>query len=374
MCMSEPSARTPADDANPGEEHDYLSGIHDDHQAQVAASLLRQPTTLLHEYNLQQLPPSMIGHLNAGYPQAAMVINTTHPPRQCFPTERALDTLRADILLAQHTQAASSQQRENHLKESLIYEQLGRATATGPLYGTATGGNLHDPTSRQRAVLPHLLYGAGTGGNFLDLYPPSRQVAPRLQPWLSRPSAASHMPPRPLAAPSQHLYAHGTADTASTQSFPLRQHAEISSFLQHRVAARALGGETVRASSREANNSREKRRQRNRIVDPFPLKLLRLLEDMDSKGTQGIACFTASGNAFRVHKPLEFIRDIAPQYFRQKHYSSFTRQLNSYGFDKLRKGPDKGAFAHPEFQREKPELAKSIVARIPEDYRSARVV
>lgn len=68
------------------------------------------------------------------------------------------------------------------------------------------------------------------------------------------------------------------------------------------------------------------------------------------------------------------MRDIAPKYFRQKKFSSFTRQLNMYGFEKVSNGSDKGAFSHPDFQRGKPELCTRIVARVPEDYRSARAL
>jgi hypothetical protein len=66
------------------------------------------------------------------------------------------------------------------------------------------------------------------------------------------------------------------------------------------------------------------------------------------------------------------MKEIAHKYFRQKFFSSFTRQLNSYGFEKLTSGPDEGAFAHAKFQREKIELCKSIDARAPEDYRGTR--
>jgi hypothetical protein len=129
----------------------------------------------------------------------------------------------------------------------------------------------------------------------------------------------------------------------------------------------------MRPSDTEVN-PREKRRQLTRASEPFPVRLFRLLSDLESsEENQDIASFTASGQAFEIFKPVEFMKDVAPRYFRQKHYSSFTRQLNCYGFHKVSRGPDMGAFCHQKFQRDKPELCKGITAKVTEDYQSARV-
>jgi hypothetical protein len=116
----------------------------------------------------------------------------------------------------------------------------------------------------------------------------------------------------------------------------------------------------------------ERRRKRKHKGETFPVILHRLLLDVESLGSQSIISFTPSGHAFRVHQPDSFMKEIAPKYFRQQFFSSFTRQLNTYGFDKLASFPDEGAFAHALFQREKPELCKYIKAREPEDGRDKR--
>lgn len=41
--------------------------------------------------------------------------------------------------------------------------------------------------------------------------------------------------------------------------------------------------------------------------------------------------------------------------FRTRKYSSFQRNLNLYGFTKVRRGPDSDMYAHPSFVRQKPE-------------------
>ena len=57
--------------------------------------------------------------------------------------------------------------------------------------------------------------------------------------------------------------------------------------------------------------------------------------------------------------------NILMKYFRHQKYSSFQRQLNLYGFRKVNKGPDAGAYAHKYFLRNRNELL-SKVRRMPQ--------
>jgi hypothetical protein len=95
-------------------------------------------------------------------------------------------------------------------------------------------------------------------------------------------------------------------------------------------------------------------------VELFPGKLYRLLAEAERDGNTHIVSFTPDGRAFKINDPGAFIKDVSPKYFRQSLMSSFVRQLNFYGFDRLSHGPDLGAFAHPYFVRGRPELLDRI--------------
>jgi hypothetical protein len=98
--------------------------------------------------------------------------------------------------------------------------------------------------------------------------------------------------------------------------------------------------------------------------EPFPGKLYRLLAAGERNGNEAIISFTPDGRAIKIHDREKFMQHVIPTYFRQGKISSFVRQLNFYGFEKLLEGPSRGAFAHPFFIRGYPELLVKI-ERIP---------
>jgi hypothetical protein len=73
------------------------------------------------------------------------------------------------------------------------------------------------------------------------------------------------------------------------------------------------------------------RRTRGGVVEPFPEKLHRMLNDCVEKGEEDIISFFPHGRAFAIHHPERFAREVMPRYFKQSRLSSFQRQLNLYG-------------------------------------------
>ncbi|XP_068641503.1 heat shock factor protein HSF24 [Aristolochia californica] len=91
---------------------------------------------------------------------------------------------------------------------------------------------------------------------------------------------------------------------------------------------------------------------------PFLTKTYLLVEDpsMDE-----IISWSAKGSTFVVWKPTEFARDLLPNFFKHNNFSSFVRQLNTYGFRKV--VPDRWEFANEYFRRGEKNLLIEIHRR-----------
>ncbi|KAL7097876.1 hypothetical protein ACP275_10G171300 [Erythranthe tilingii] len=65
---------------------------------------------------------------------------------------------------------------------------------------------------------------------------------------------------------------------------------------------------------------------------PFLMKTYMLVED---PATDEVISWNECGTAFVVWQPAEFSRDLLPTLFKHSNFSSFVRQLNTYGFRKI---------------------------------------
>ena len=98
---------------------------------------------------------------------------------------------------------------------------------------------------------------------------------------------------------------------------------------------------------------------RGGVVTPFPLKLHSMLEAVSRDGLAHVVSWQAHGRCFVVHDAKAFV-SILEQYFKISKVSSFQRQLNLYGFQRLTKRQDKGGYYHELFLRGKVFLSHNI--------------
>ncbi|XP_072977099.1 heat stress transcription factor B-1-like [Typha angustifolia] len=91
---------------------------------------------------------------------------------------------------------------------------------------------------------------------------------------------------------------------------------------------------------------------------PFLTKTHQMVEERE---TADVISWEENGRSFVVWKPVEFARDLLPLHFKHSNFSSFIRQLNTYGFRKV--APDRWEFANENFRRGELSLLASIHRR-----------
>jgi hypothetical protein len=85
-----------------------------------------------------------------------------------------------------------------------------------------------------------------------------------------------------------------------------------------------------------------------------------MLDTIEQDGYGEVVSWQPHGRAFLVRKPTEFVSLVMPKYFKQTKITSFQRQLNLYGFRRLTKGSDMGAYYHELFLRGRPFLCHKM--------------
>jgi len=86
----------------------------------------------------------------------------------------------------------------------------------------------------------------------------------------------------------------------------------------------------------------------------FPQKLLNIISN---KRNSEIIEWLPDGNAFIILDKKRFSKEILPSCFKQTQFTSFTRKLNRWNFNRVARGPLIGAYYHKCFRRDNPSLS-----------------
>ncbi|KAI3760638.1 hypothetical protein L1987_51036 [Smallanthus sonchifolius] len=91
---------------------------------------------------------------------------------------------------------------------------------------------------------------------------------------------------------------------------------------------------------------------------PFLLKTYMLVDD---PATDSVVSWNSDGTGFVVWQPAEFARDLLPTLFKHSNFSSFVRQLNTYGFRKV--ATSRWEFSNDRFHKGRKEVLCQIRRR-----------
>lgn len=237
------------------------------------------------------------------------------------------------------TSNANSSRMNDEIKRLQQLQRLRAATAACPFPSTSPGGGLFSSNTQSESALNQGFRGSPGMGSSTHPMLASLLAAQQQQQEETRLMLLQHQ-----------LRMNSSNPMASQQAF-----------FQGSAALPMLGNSALPTPSALAHQQQDNRPIcRVGAIEPFPEKLMRLLQEVEKAGQGDIISFINNGRGFAIHKPDAFFKTIVPLYFRHSRLSSFKRQLNLYGFEQINIGPYRGGYYHEMFNRDQPELCRRM--------------
>mmetsp|Transcript_33699 Transcript_33699/g.44663 ORF Transcript_33699/g.44663 Transcript_33699/m.44663 type:complete len:97 (-) Transcript_33699:1056-1346(-) len=70
------------------------------------------------------------------------------------------------------------------------------------------------------------------------------------------------------------------------------------------------------------------------------------MEILSNEENSDIITWLDHGKGFVIIQKKRFVLEVMPKFFKQSKYTSFTRKLNRWGFTRVSRGPEMGAYYH----------------------------
>ena len=76
------------------------------------------------------------------------------------------------------------------------------------------------------------------------------------------------------------------------------------------------------------------------------MKKTKLLNVLCEEQSIDIISWLPHGRSFIVYDKKKFVESILPRFFKESKFTSFTRKLNRWGFTRISRGVETGAYHH----------------------------